>query len=113
MDQPRQELRDELNAFCRDMETRLSTVKRQQAKREGLREGLHEAITRAQSGMTARVPSFSMTAALLFRVSSRPAFYRSDRPDGHAPAAYHHALAASPNGDGLELKGGDFGTFFD
>ena len=38
-------LRGELNELRRDMETRLSAVERQQAKLEGLLEGLHEAIT--------------------------------------------------------------------
>ncbi len=38
-------LRGELNELRRDMETRLSTVERQQAKLEGLLEGLREAIT--------------------------------------------------------------------
>ena len=52
MDQLRQELRSELselrgelNAFRRDVEMRLSTVERQQAKLEGLLEGLREAVT--------------------------------------------------------------------
>ena len=52
MDQLRQELRSELselrgelNEFRRDVEMRLSTVERQQAKLEGLLEGLREAIT--------------------------------------------------------------------
>ena len=38
-------LRGELNELRRDMETRLSAVERQQAKLEGLLEGLREAIT--------------------------------------------------------------------
>ena len=37
--------RGELNEFRRDMEMRLSAVERQQAKLEGLLEGLREAIT--------------------------------------------------------------------
>ena len=52
MDQLRQELRSELselrgelNEFRRDVEMRLSTVERQQAKLEGLLEGLREAVT--------------------------------------------------------------------
>ena len=39
------ELRGELNEFRRDVEMRLSTVERQQAKLEGLLEGLREAVT--------------------------------------------------------------------
>ena len=38
-------IRGELSEFRRDMETRLSAVERQQAKLEGLLEGLREAIT--------------------------------------------------------------------
>ena len=38
-------LRGELNELRRNMETRLSAVERQQAKLEGLLEGLREAIT--------------------------------------------------------------------
>ncbi len=39
------DLRGELSELRRDMETRLSAVERQQAKLEGLLEGLREAIT--------------------------------------------------------------------
>lgn len=39
------DLRGELNDLRRDMETRMSAVERQQAKLEGLLEGLREAIT--------------------------------------------------------------------
>ena len=39
------DLRGELNELRRDMETRMSAVERQQAKLEGLLEGLREAIT--------------------------------------------------------------------
>ncbi len=38
-------VRGELSEFRRDMETRLSAVERQQARLEGLLEGLREAIT--------------------------------------------------------------------
>ena len=39
------DLRREFSEFRRDIETRLSAVERQQAKLEGLLEGLREAIT--------------------------------------------------------------------
>ena len=39
------DLRREFSEFRRDVETRLSAVERQQAKLEGLLEGLREAIT--------------------------------------------------------------------
>ena len=43
------DLRGELSELRRDMETRLSAVERQQAKLEGLLEGLREAITRHEA----------------------------------------------------------------